>query len=161
MRHPRKLRYFYANEEAVSEEFTTLPVLSVVMIGFALFLILLSHTFLSYEERMEQLSDYQTADTIVRTLTNPDCYFIREGGLADIGVLRQDTSTLQSICEQWRQSGVRFLLQIHWDNSTEEFPAPCNLTASHRIAISRPVSVFLSVAQTVPGILTLILWRDP
>jgi len=159
MRNLRNVRYFLMNDEAVSEEFTTLPALSVVMIGFALFIVLFSQTYLVYEGRMQQLEEYQTADALANKLTNPDCFFIKEGGLVDLPLLSNDTFSLKRICDQWKQSGINFFLRLHWSNVTMDFPEPSNASMSHRVAVSRQVGVFLSDAQTVPGVLTVILWR--
>jgi hypothetical protein len=159
MRHTLQLRCFFADNYAVSEEFTSLPALSIVMIGFALFVVLLAQAYLTYEERMEQLQEYQTVDALASKLTNPDCFFMREGGLVDVSVLRQDTSSLQRICDQWRRSGVAFFLRLHWDDITEDFPGTCSTTSSHRVAVSHLVGVYLTDAQTIPGVLTVILWR--
>jgi len=160
MRIPIRVRSFFNDDFAVSEEFTSLPTLSIVMIGFALFLVLLAQTYLTHGERMNQLDDYQTADRIVRKLTNPDCCFMRPGGLIDVSVLRQDTSMLQRMNEQYNHSGVRFLLRLRYDNIEEDFPSSNNLSAPYRIAVTRQAGIYLSDAQTVPGSLTIILWRD-
>ena len=161
MRNTVYVRYFLANDYAVSEEFTTLPALSVVMIGFALFVVLFSQTYLTYEERMEQLQDYQTADAIASKLTNPDCSFIKEGGLVNLPLLLNDTSSLQRICDRWNQSGIGFVLRLSWTNITMDFPETMNVTTVHRVAVSRQVGISLSDAQTVPGVLTIIVWRNP
>jgi hypothetical protein len=161
MRNTASVNYFLINDFAVSEEFTTLPALSVVMIGFALFAVLFSQTYLSYETRMEQLQEYQTADTLACTLTNPDCYFIKESRLVNLPLLLNDTSSLQRLCDQWRQSGICFLLRLHWANITMDFPANNNTSSIHRVAVSRHVGIFLSDTQTVPGVLTILLWRNP
>jgi hypothetical protein len=158
MRIVRQVRCFLRNEAAISEEFTTLPALSVVMIGFSLFLLLLAQTYIAYEERMEQLQEYQTADTLVRKLTNPDCPFMRPGGLIDVNVLQQD-ATVQVLHDQYLRSGIPFVVRLHWDDITVDFPEVCNMTVPHRVAVTRQIGVFLNEAQTVQGTLTVILWR--
>ena len=160
MRYRVQVRYFLANDDAVSEEFTTLPALSVVMIGFALFVVLFSQTYLTYEERMEQLSEYQIADAIANKLTNPDCSFMKEGGLVNLPVLCNDNGSLQSIRDEWNQSGIGFVLRLSWNNVTMDFPDVINFTMVHHVAVSHQVGMFLSDAQTVPGVLTIIIWRN-
>jgi len=160
MKTTLRLRSFCNDDLAVSEEFTSLPTLSIVMIGFALFLVLLSQTYLTHGERMDQLDGYQTADRIVRKLTNPDCCFMRPGGLIDVSVLRQDIGKLQTMNEQYSHSGVRFILRLRYDDIEEDFTPIDNISALYRIAITRQVGIYLSDAQTIPGSLTIILWRD-
>lgn len=153
------VRHFLADDQAVSEEFTSLPALSVVLIGFALFLALLSQTYLSFEERGAELRVYHTANTLAEKLTNPECYFMRNGGLIDVPVLCHDLGSLQRIGDQWQRSGLGFLLRVHWNNTTEEFLASNTTIGVPHIAVSYPVGVYLSEAQTVPGTLTVLLWR--
>jgi hypothetical protein len=155
------VRCFLTNEQAISEEFTTLPALSIVMIGFTLFIILLVQTHTAYETRIDLLENYQTADQIAYKLMNPDCYFIREGGLIDLSVLQNNIESLQVICEQYQKSGVTFFLRLRWNNIVEDYPSPLPSASINRIAISKNVGVYLSDAQTVPGTLTIIIWRNP
>ena len=154
------MRYFLVEEHAVSEEFTILPALSIVMIGFALFVVLLAQTYTAYEERMDRLQNYQTADGIAKKLTNLDCYFIREGGLIDVSILQNDPGSLQILCEQYERTGVIFLLRLQWNNLTQDFPEPLSIAPMNRVAVSKDVGVYLNEAQTVPGILTIILWEN-
>jgi len=160
MKKTFKMRYFLVDEHAVSEEFTMLPALSIVMIGFALFVVLLAQTYTAYEERIDRLQNYQTADGIANKLTNPDCYFIREGGLIDVTILQSDTGSLQILCEQYERSGVIFLLRLQWNNLTQDFPDTLSIAPMNRIAVSKDVSIYLNEAQTVPGTLTIVLWGD-
>jgi hypothetical protein len=155
------VRCFLTNKQAISEEFTTLPALSLVMIGFTLFIILLVQTHTAYETRIDLLENYQTADQIACKLMNPDCYFIREGGLIDLSVLQNDRESFQMIHEQYQKSGVTFFLRLRWNENTEDYPLPLPPKSINRVAISKDVGVFLSDAQTVPGTLTIILWRNP
>ena len=155
------IRGFIRNETAVSEEFTALPSLSVVMIGFTLFFVLLANVYVSYELRVESLEKYQTADFIAGKLTNPDCQFIKTGGAVDLPLLRSDSgkSNLSSLREEYKASGVNFTVRVSWEETYEDFPEalPTN-TIGDRIAVSRTIGVYLNEAQTMPGKLTVITW---
>lgn len=85
-----KLKKIISNKKAISEEFTALPSLSVVMIGFTIFFLLVANTYNAYENRIESLEKYKTADFIATKLTNPDCFFIEEGGIINIDSLESD-----------------------------------------------------------------------
>jgi hypothetical protein len=160
MRNTIKLRSFFKNEQAVSEEFTILPALSVVMIGFALFVTLLAQTYLTYTEHINQLQNYQTADGILQKLTNPDSYFIRESGLIDIGILQNDTIPLQELWTQYQRSRVTFVLRLQWSSHTQDFPKALMTDPQNRIAVSKEMGIYLNEAQTIPGLLTLLLWEE-
>jgi len=158
------LRSFIGDEKAVSEEFTSLPALSVVMIGFTLFFVLLANVYTSYGIRVESIGKYQTADLIATKLTNPDCFFIREGKLADLPELHKDESDdkLNSIREEYRASSVNFIVRVSWwdgnEVKSEDFPEDLPDDIGDRVAVSRDVGVYLNEAQTSPGKITVILW---
>lgn len=155
------LKKFIHDEKAVSEEFTSLPALSVVMIGFTLFFVLLATVYTSYDTRIESLEKYQTGDFIATKLTNPDCYFIREGGLIDLPLLNSTSgkSALNLMRDEYKTSGVNFTLRISWDNNHEDFPETLPDHIGDRVAVSKNVGVYLNEVQTAPGELTIILWN--
>lgn len=153
------LRYFLADDRAVSEEFTALPALSVVMIGFTLFFVLLANTYSAYHNRADQLERYHTADLIATTLITPSCDFITQG-MIDYPGLSQGlyNGVLTNLRDEYRQSGLDFVLLLHWDDG--ELIIPEQPPSMHdRIAVSREVSIQLNPAQTTPGSLTVLLWE--
>ena len=158
MNKRKPFQTFLKDENAVSEEFTSLPALSIVMIGFALFILLIANTYAAYEQRIDSLEKYQTGYFIATKLTNPDCYFIRNGGIVDLPLLRTNPDTLTSIRDDYRTSGVSFIVRITWDEGSEDFPEePLDDIGDH-VAVSKNVGIYLNEAQTTPGKLTIILW---
>jgi len=154
-------RSLIRNEKAISEEFTSLPALSVVMIGFTLFFVLIANVYSSYAMRVDSLDKYKTADFISTKITNPDCYFIKEGGLIDLPRLHSIESNilLQSMKNKYKSSGFDFVLRISWDKNSEDFPENLPSNINDRVAVTKDVGIYLNEAQTVPGKLTIILWN--
>jgi hypothetical protein len=159
MKYTIKTRYFLKNEEAVSEEFTNLPVLSIVMVGLTLFIVLLAQTYIVYTDRVGRLQRYQTADALMQRLTNPDCFFIREGGLIDVSYLKKENSMLQYFFERYTKNGFCYLFQLQWDNQSWVYPENVTPSQGNRIAMSMPFGIYLNEAQTVLGTLTIMLWK--
>jgi hypothetical protein len=151
---------FLGNNQAVSEEFTVLPALTIVIIGFTLFIVLLAQTYITYTDHINRLQKYQTADNILQKVTNPDCYFIRECGLVDLQVLQNDTESLQIIRNQYAKTSLDFFLRVQWNNQTQDFPPNVFLPAHKNLWISKEIGIYLNEAQTVPGMVTLVLWGD-
>jgi hypothetical protein len=159
MRTIVRKRYFLRNEEAVSEEFTVLPALSVVMIGIALFILLVAQTYGAYIERIDRLQTYQTVDGLFIKLMNPDCFFIKSPGLINLYLVQNETTLLQKFFGQYIRSGFLFQFQIKWSNQTWFFPKTSNANPLNRIAVSKAIGIYLNEAQTVPGTMTLLLWK--
>ena len=155
---------FRKDNNAISEEFTALPALSVVLIGFTLFVILIANTYGAYESRIESLEKYQTADFIATKLTNPDCFFINGDKTVNLPLLENSGDKLNESRDQYRVSGFDFIVRIDWTgnpNGPEDFPEKLEKTLGNNvdhIAISRDVGVYLNPANTSIGKLTIILW---
>jgi len=154
------IRSLIKDTKAISEEFTSLPALSVVMIGFTLFILLIANVYSSYALKVSSLDKYQTADFISTKLTNPDCYFIKEGGLVDLLALKTPTSNaiLNSMREQYKRSDFDFIIRVSWGSYSVDFPEDPVYNVGDRVAVSKDIGVYLNEAQTVPGKLTIILW---
>lgn len=160
MRNIIKKRVFFKNELAVSEEYTVLPALAVVVIGFMLFVILVTQTYTTYEKRIDHLQEYQTARSLVNKLTKPDCFFMRNEGLIDLSALQKNNESLKELIHLFETSGVSFILQLRWNNCSQYFPeTPAALPTDH-IAVSSAVGIYLNEAQTIPGALTIVLWGN-
>ena len=158
MRGGNPLINFLKDEKAISEEFTSIPALSVFMIGFTLFILLIANTYIAYEQRIDSLEKYQNGFYISSKLTNPDCFFIREGGIVDLQLLRNDRYLLSLLCEEYKISGVNFIVRISFNEIFEDFPENLPDYVTNRVAVSKNVGIYLNQAQTTPGKLTIIMW---
>jgi len=158
------IRRFVKDENAISEEFTTLPALSVVMIGFALFIVLIFYTYDAYNTRIDSLEKYQTADFIATKLTNPDCFFIKEGGVINLPVLENKAVSdekLNSMRSDYEASNINFSVCISWEGVTKYYPEDSLPTdIGDRVAATKDVGIYLNDAQTKPGKLTIITWSE-
>jgi hypothetical protein len=160
MRHKKKEDYFLKNEHGVTEEFTSLPALSIVMIGVTLFLFLLSQSYDAHQTRMMQLQRYQEAYQLLQKFTNPNSPWIRSEGIVDLPYLLQHNEILRNLQEQYQTSGICFILRLDYDKNINEFPEPFPNATKNRVAVNMELGVYLNDAQTLPGTLTLILWRN-
>lgn len=159
-------RIFIKNQDAISEEFTTLPALTIVIIGFTLFILLISNVYSTYNNRVNSLDKYQIASFISSKVTNPDCYFMMEGGVVNLPLLdsadpSNSDEKLQDMREELKASGVNFSIQVSWDGKEKYFPEDdLKSGIGEKVAVSKTVSVFLNEAQTMPGKLTVIIWGE-
>ena len=154
-------KFFIKDEKAVSEEFTSLPALAVIMIAFTLFIALIANIYIAQEQRIESIDKYKTADFIATKLTNPNCCFIKPSGTVDLPALHASKSLqeLNNLKDQYLASGLNFILRISWNNNYEDFPENLPNDVFNRVSISRNVGVHLNDAETVPGKLTIIMWN--
>lgn len=160
MKKKLKKRIFLGDERAVSEEFSLLPALSIVMVGFALFVILIAQTYTAYTNHVSQLQSYQTAAAILQKVTSPDCYFIKPGGLLDLYTLQNNEESLTKICSHYKKFGIFFFLRLAYDDTVITFPESSSPPAFRCISVSRQIGIYLNEAQTTPGVLTILLWGE-
>ncbi|HVQ01127.1 MAG TPA: hypothetical protein VMT57_06395 [Candidatus Thermoplasmatota archaeon] len=152
------VRSLWKNDQGVSEEFTSLPTLSVVMMGFSLFLLLLVHTYTAYQERMNYLEEYQIADAIAEKLTNPECCWM-ENGLVNVPTLNLSMEQIKVIREQYHFSNLSFVIRLRYDEQVYDFPEPLPSLTTNQVAVERQIGVYLNEAQTTEGTFTIIVWR--
>ncbi len=162
MRRQSQLRDFLSNERAVSEEFTSLPAISVIMIGFTLFFVLFANVYASHALRVESLEKYQTATFLFTKLTHPDSLFVKPGGSINLPLLQSDEGIvyLQSVRDEYRTAGINFTVRVSWDSSSYDFPETLADALGDRVAVSTSASIYLNEAQTMPGTFTIIAWSD-
>ena len=153
-------RFFLENDAAVSEEFTVLPALSIVMIGFSIFTLLLAQTYIVTMDNLERLQHYQTADRILQRITNSESVFISQGGCINLQTLQSDNGFLEEICKEYKRSGICFLLRLAYNNYSMDFPKTPPERPVQCTAVSKEVPIYLNEAQTIPGRLSIVLWRD-
>ena len=162
MKQPRRIRKFLHNEHAISEEFTTLPALSVVMIGFTLFIVLLANTYSAYHMRMDQLEKYQTADLLATKILDPSCPFAIYGRIIELDTFLYCGDDINETRKDYWLSDLDFLVRISWEDETGfthtyDMPKGVN-PLGDRIAVSHDVSIQTNPAERPTGKLTILIW---
>jgi len=160
MRGPYLRRGFLSNEDAISEEFTSLPALSIVMIGFTLFIVLLANTYGAYHDRMDRLEEYQTAGLIVQKMIDTSCPFIQSAKVVHLQRFLASELVINEVREEYQQSGFDFFVRVSFNTSSYDVPATdMSDISGNRIAVSQHVSVVYNDVGQTPGKLTVILWK--
>jgi hypothetical protein len=156
------LRDFIGNRNAVSEEFTMIPALVVVMVGFAVFALLIVNTYGAYNQSIESTENYRKAEIIVSKLTNPEGKLIDEGGVINLPDLINHNEWITSEYDTYQ--GVKFFVRVNWEDNqgnAVDIAKPDNFeNIGDHVAVSKIVSVYLNPAETKPGTFTLILWSE-
>ncbi len=149
-----------SNEEAVTEEYTALPALCVVVIGLTLFFLLLAHAYAAYQAQSETAHSYHTAELLTEKLLDPANAFITPGGAIDLASFMQASEPLTQLQQDYSPLGFDFLFRLTANTTIVTLPADAYIPTNYIVA-SREVSVVLNDAQTIPGRLSVLLWRQP
>ena len=156
----KHLYAFINNKQAVSEQFTSLPALSIVMLGITLFILLVTQTYTASTHRITNLEKYTIGQHIADKLTNPLSPFIRTGTIIDIGIYNSTVTYqyLQQLYQHYLKKNINFTIRLSTHNFTTYFPYTVPVNATTYVAVSKPIGFYLNEAVITPGRLTVILW---
>jgi len=155
---------FISDKRGVSEEFTSLPTLVVVMIGFALFFALIGGVYYSYNEKVERIDKYEVANFILEDVTTAagplgEEGMIQTGGTINPSAIDSNEAALENTLQQnYSYPGWEYKIEIEWTEGYEEitvFP----YHGEDTVAASKKVPVYLNEAQTVAGKFRVIAWE--
>lgn len=157
---------FIRDKRGISEEFTSLPTLVVVMIGFALFFALIGGVYYSYSERVNSVDKYERANFVLEKISSIDGSLVKEGVLTEGGVVDNESfdaltngGEIDEINEKSGVVGVEFGLRLDHAKLESAMETPNIPSGKDRVAASKEVPVYLNAAETVPGKLTVIVWE--
>jgi len=156
----RAHRLLSSNEDAVSEEYTALPALCTVVIGLSLFFLLLAHAYTTSQAQSETIRTYHSAELLAEKLLDPANAFILPGGILDLASFTDAGEPLDRLRQEYSPSGFDFLFRLTYDGGAVTLPPNATIPQEY-VATSRDLGIALSDAQTVPGRLTVLLWRIP
>ncbi len=158
---------FIKDERGISEEFTSLPALTVVMIGFAIFFVLIANVYSAYNERVESIDKHEASNFVLEKIMSADGYLakegiVREGGIIDASKFNEtkgDEKRISEIIEKSGIKGIEFGLKLKYEGCKEQLEW-CNIPSSKdTAAASKQVAVYINEAKTVPGVLTVLVWE--
>jgi len=157
-----KYRTITKNNNAISEEFTSIPSLSIILIGFTVFFLLISNVYSAYDLRTDSIDMYQKAEFIANKITNPNCFFINPGGIVNLTKLNTNNGQedLLDFRSKLSLSKTNFTIKISWDDNNEYFPGNIPDYVHDRIAVTENICIYLNEAETSPGKITIILWSE-
>ncbi len=164
-----RLLLFINDRKGISEEFTSLPALAVVMIGFALFFTMMAGVYYQHNERVKSLDNYETANFVLEKLTSTNGLLAEKGiivgGVIDKEKFEIDGSkqhVIKTMIEESGIVGIEFGFKlVYWEKGEKQPPIewtniPDNVD---KAAASKQVAVRLNDAEIVPGVLTVIIWE--
>lgn len=153
-----KKRTLLNDDNAISEEFTALPSLSLIMIGVVLFSILIISTYESYEAQNTKLSQIDIARYLLSKTIDPDQLYMLDGNIVDLSYFNRNVniSNLENIKEDLSNSGIDFSISLSWENNSHwVFGQPPGFD---QMAVSRPISIAINPVDVVAGTITIVVW---
>lgn len=160
----------FRDERGMLEPHADLLSVALAVIGFMVFAALMSQTYFGYEDRSFALENYESASILAGSLVDAPALEAESSGLLSAAAL----DTLlgpEGINERARlfaafSGNYRFLVEIrtgdgqwHWRIAPDNAEPETFADGREKVAASVPVVIELSPAESVPGILTVVIYK--
>jgi hypothetical protein len=152
-------RCFIKNNNAISEEFTSLPALSIIIIGLVIFSTLIGFTYKNYEMQTNNLGLYDYNEYIISKIINVNNDFIKSGGIIDIPKFLSQSGYEKIKDIQNSLNQINFTFKISYENNSFWYPSkPVNV--NQNTAMLRNIALNYNGFETIPGQLMVVVWRE-
>ncbi|WP_205793686.1 hypothetical protein [Methanosarcina sp. MSH10X1] len=160
----------FRDERGMLEPHADLLSVALAVIGFMVFATLMSQTYFGYEDRSFALENYESASLLAQSLA--DDPMLRAGGSGLLSAAAIDTlSGPAGASERARlfaafSGNYRFLVEIKtgdgqwsWQIVPDNIEPEAYAGGKEKVAASVPIVIKLNPAQSVPGILTVVIYK--
>jgi len=144
----------WKDRRGVAEEFTSLPLLAVVMIGFAIFFLIISGAYVNHSEKSKNLEMEEVAHYIIYKLTSFGSP-ITDGAMT-VDMNKWISSNMKELRNFCKISSYNYSLMLEVDGIKYRkgiYPA-------HRIIVSRYVAIKFSNGDVKYGKIYAIVWEE-
>ncbi len=152
------IKRFIRNDSAVSEEFTALPALTVVMIGFTLFSVLIAQAYGAYIEREEKVDFFQESIDVLDALLLPNSPLFAKNGVVDSSVFFSNDSVRHAEVLTFLSPKMNGAIILSFNNTSVSLPSQWSCNTSNHVSVSKNVAVKLNEVETIPGVLSVVIW---
>jgi hypothetical protein len=160
----------FRDERGVLEPHADLLSVALAVIGFMVLAALMSQTYLGYEDRSFALENYESASLLAKNLAEAPVLKVETSSLLSAAAL-DELSGPEGIRERERffaafSGNYLFLVEIrtgdgqwHWRIEPNNAEPESLMEGREKVAASVPVIIELNPAESVPGILTVVLYK--
>jgi hypothetical protein len=166
----QKCALILRDERGVLEPHADLLSVALAVIGFMVFAALMSQTYLGYEDRSFALENYESASLLAESLADDSILKAQSSGLLSAAAL--DTlSGPEGTGERARlfaafSGNYRFLVEVrtgdgkwYWRIAPDNAESEVFADGREKVAASVPVVIELNSAQSIPGVLTVVIYK--
>lgn len=160
------------DERGVLEPHSDLLATALAVIGFVVFAALLSRAYMGYEDSSFALENYESASLLAGTLAEAPAFRAESPGMLSASALDKlsgpDGQDARMKFFAAFSGNYPFLVEIRTGDGRwqwlidPEIVEPGHFIGKHeKVAASVPVVIELNPAESVPGTLTVVLYKTP
>ena len=148
---------------AISETFTVLPALAMVLIGFTIFSIIIATAYTTFDTKNDYVNMVEWSDQILEKISSPNACFTTDGNTINYLVFSSNQSKqyIEKVKSQFAPYQLCFSVKLSFEQVEIWLPQPIsnNHSIDNQYASSKQVSVQINEIKTHPGTLTVVLWQ--
>ncbi len=149
------------DSNAISETFTVLPALAMILIGFTIFSIIIATAYTTFDTKSDHINMLETSNQILEKISSPNACFTTDGNTINYMVFssNQSKNYIETLQSQYEPYKLSFSVKLSFNHEETWLPQPINNKNStgNQYASSKQVSVQINEIKTLPGTLTVIL----
>lgn len=162
--YDRRLKKLTKNDLAISESFTLFPSLAMVLVGFTIFSIIIVSAYTTFDNKQDTIDMFELSESVLRKVSSPTAIFTVDANHIDLQMFTSDQASLyiQDLQHLFIPYDFYFVLKLTCDDTIawSPEPAPEPVSMINRYASSKHVSVRTNEVTTIPGVLTIVFWKD-
>jgi len=150
---------FINNERAIMEPYSDLPAMALAVVGFIVFIGIVTQAYVSFQEKAFIAENYQDAANLARKLSKD----ISLSGSSDT----IDASMIENLDQKefMKKYGkvYNFIFKVEANSEERSYfrliKDPDITESKYGISASLPVTVRINDVEELPGVLTVKIWR--
>lgn len=151
---------FLSDNSAVAEEFSSLPALTIVVIGLSIFIVLIAQAYGAYVDREQSNELFEVANEILEDLTSHGSLVLASEGTIDGSVFLNDDSSVKKV-EDFFDLKYDGVILLSFDEFSLQLPQNKTIIDSVRVSVSKNAAIRLNDLETKNGVVSVIVWRKP
>lgn len=142
------------DKRGITEEFTTLPAISIVMIGFALFFVLIASCYYVHIQRIENKELYEAAHFVIEKITM-DSPLIESPLMINLKAVER-SNIMEDIAKCCNLSDYDFCIRIFYDEMCLKLGEE---KERNKVSLSKIVAVKINEGDIREGKIVVTVWR--
>lgn len=155
---------FQKDEKAISESFTVLPALAMVLIGLTIFSIILTTAYTTYDYHHDIIDKFNGSEEILNKISSPNTPVTEDGSVFILKNFysKESMDFFNQLLNEYKFYGYNFTIKlknkdiVFWNFN----PQYSDNLLTNTYASTKTVSIAINELQIVPGCLTVIFWNQ-
>lgn len=164
-----QIKYQFKNNlkhdtKAISETFTVIPAVAMVLIGIIMFSIIIATAYTTFDNKQVVINNFENTHTLLQKICSPNTIFTEETNVINLLSFQSNEAVeyINKLQRDYSTFNISFMVKL--STAQEEWWLPSNnfdpIGKAEVFASSKKVSIKMNEVSTKPGELSIIMWKD-